>query len=339
MRGLAAAASAAVTSGAVTSGAVTSAAQQYAAFLPADRRAAAAALEPERTWWEWEGTRVHVARARRPTAPVRLLVVHGAGGYSEALWPLAALTAAAGLDVAAPDLPLYGSTTTPDPQGIRYQDWVRLLVDLVAAEDDGRPLLLLGASMGGMLAHEVAARSGRVHAVAATCLLDPRDRRVRARLTRFGPAGAHAGPLLTLAARVAGRRTVPMRWVADMARMSRDPGLSALCARDRRGGGARVPVGFLASFLAYRHTPPEAASTPVLLVHPSHDDWTPPELSLRFLARSAAPSQVVLLRQGGHFPVEEPALTDLMTAITDLAARAARGHDLPRVSPQRSTPS
>ncbi|NKX52715.1 alpha/beta hydrolase, partial [Arthrobacter deserti] len=35
------------------------------------------------------------------------------------------------------------------------------LCDFVAAEDDGRPLVLLGASIGGMLAYEVAATTGR----------------------------------------------------------------------------------------------------------------------------------------------------------------------------------
>lgn len=60
------------------------------------------------------------------------------------------------------------------------------LCDFVETEDDGRPLILLGASIGGMIAYEVAERSGLVTEVAATCLLDPRDKQVRAVLTRFG---------------------------------------------------------------------------------------------------------------------------------------------------------
>ncbi len=92
-------------------------------------------------------------------------MVHGSGGHSGALWPLAALLADRGLDVAAVDLPLYGRTSTRNPERVRYADWVQLLVDLVEAEHDDRPLMLFGRSMGGMLAYEVGARSSRVAAL------------------------------------------------------------------------------------------------------------------------------------------------------------------------------
>lgn len=291
----------------------------YADFLPAAQRAAAELL-PEESWWSWAGHDVHIARARRPEAPARVLVVHGAGGHRRALWPYAALLADRGLDLAAVDLPLYGRTVTPDPAAVRYDDWVRLLVDLVDAEADDRPLILLGASIGGMLAYEVAGRSDAVSQVVATCLLDPRDWRARARMTRFGPLGVLGGPLAALVrGRLAAVR-IPMRWVANLDRMSRNPGLSRLCATDPKGGGARVPLGFLASFLTYRHRPPEAMRTPVTLTHPSRDGWTPVGISLPVLRRTAAPSRLILLRECGHFPIEEPGLTDLVTAVLDIVA-------------------
>lgn len=46
---------------------------------------------PTTTWWEWNGNTVHVARAVVPDAPVRVLGIHGAGGYSGALWPFAGI--------------------------------------------------------------------------------------------------------------------------------------------------------------------------------------------------------------------------------------------------------
>lgn len=101
----------------------------YAEFLPPERRRAADRA-PEETWWPWRGHRVHIARSTAPEASARVLVVHGAGGHSGALWPLAALLADTGLDVAAVDLPLYGRTSSPDPAAVRYDDWVALLVDL-----------------------------------------------------------------------------------------------------------------------------------------------------------------------------------------------------------------
>ena len=97
-----------------------------------------------------------------------MLLVHGAGGHSGALWPIAALVASRGIDISAVDLPLYGRTRSLDPAAVRYDTWVDLLIDLVEAERDHRPLVLLGASIGGLLAYEVAARSPHVAAVAAT---------------------------------------------------------------------------------------------------------------------------------------------------------------------------
>lgn len=89
---------------------------------------------------------------------------------------------------------------------------MRLLVDLVEAERDGRPLTLLGASIGGMLAYETAAQSSHVAAVAATCLLDPRDWRARAHMTRFGPLGILGGPLSVLVRGRLAAAMIPMRW-------------------------------------------------------------------------------------------------------------------------------
>lgn len=298
----------------------------YVELLPVHLRPAASA-EPEQTWWAWREHRVHLARARRPESAARLLVVHGAGAHGGALWPLASLLAHCGVEVAAVDLPLYGLTATADPESVTYADWVDLLVDLVAAETatDDRPVIVLGASIGGLLALETAARQpDRVAAVAATCLLDPEDPRARARMTRFGRLGGWTSrPLAGLARGAIARRRIPMRWVADVAKMSLNPEMSTLCARDPRGGAARVPLGFLASYLSYSHTPPETITTPVLLVHPSRDEWTPVDLSARVVDRLGGPSEVQLLRGCGHFPLEEPGIQDLMTAIDGLVLQVS----------------
>lgn len=292
----------------------------YVAFLPEVRRAAAS-VPPEESWWSWEGHRVHIARARRAEAPSRLLLIHGAGGHSGALWPLAALLADRGIEVAAVDLPLYGRTISPRPEQVRYDHWVQLLCDLVTAEHDGRPLVVLGASIGGLLGLEVAGRTGGVAAVVATCLIDPTNLRTQTHLTRFGPLGVLAGPLSLLARGRLAATMVPMRWVAGLGRMSRDPGLSRLCAVDPLGGGARVPLGFLASWLRFPHTPPSRITTPVTLLHPAEDAWTPVELSVRTVRRLAGPGRVVMLRGCGHFPVEEPGLGDLIDEATQVAVQ------------------
>lgn len=299
----------------------------YAEFVPATY--AANMTAPTSTWWQWRGRRVHIARAIVPDAAVRVMVIHGGGGYSGALWPVAAVAAGEGVDVLAPDLPLYGDTEAADPSAVRYDDWVDLLRDLVRLEraSDPRPLVLFGASMGGLLAYEVAARTGLVAAVVATCLLDMSDPEARAGATRFAWMGRPAPALLRTIEPVLGGIRLPIRWLADMANMSSDPRLSRLCASDPRGGGVRVPLGFLSSWMNFRHTAPEDFdAAPVTLVAPAADKWTRPELSIRFLQRISAPTTLIMLDNCGHFPIEEPGLTRMREAmratVTEVAAQA-----------------
>lgn len=147
-------------------------------------------------------------------------------------------------------------------------------------------------------------------------------------MTRFGPLGILGRPLSALVENwwsdsALARMMIPISWVANLPRMSRTPALTRLCATDPLGGGARVPIGFLTSYVAYHHTAPEQMATPVTLVHPSHDDWTPVDLSVRMLRRVAAPTSMVLLRGCGHFPVEEPGLDDLLGAVDAVVADLA----------------
>lgn len=113
-----------------------------------------------------------------------------------------------------------------------------------------------------------------------------------------------------------------MSWVAALSKMSRDPRLSRLCTADPRGGGATVPRGFLTSFMTYRHAPPERMTTPVTLAHPAKDAWTPVEVSTRWLSRIAAPAELVMLRECGHFPIEDPGLADLVRGVERVAWHA-----------------
>ncbi|MGO1545135.1 MAG: hypothetical protein ACTHXA_12440 [Gulosibacter sp.] len=137
-------------------------------------------------------------------------------------------------------------------------------------------------------------------------------------------AGAHGEalwPLATLAAGPISRIKIPMHWLANLSKMSRDPELSRLCASDPQGGATRVPIGFLTSFLQFRHARPEYSRTPVALLHPAEDAWTPPSLSTRFLERIGAPTELIMLRECGHFPVEEPGLGELIAAVSKAASR------------------
>ena len=115
---------------------------------------------------------------------------------------------------------------------------------------------------------------------------------------------------------VLGRLRIPIRWLADIANMSTDPALARLCATDPRGGGVSVPLGFVASWMNFAHTAPgDFTAAPVTLVAPTADTWTPPELSILFLQRVFAPTTLVTLENCGHYPIEEPGLSQLREAV------------------------
>lgn len=294
---------------------------EYADFLPPARRESF--VLPVSEWWSWKNHRIHLLRSCDTHAAVRLLVVHGAGAHGGALWPLASLLAGRGIDVTAVDLPLYGQTVTASRGAVTYEDWVELLVDLIAAEDDGRAVVLLGASIGGLLAVEAAARSKGVNAVVVTCLLDPREPDARAVMTRFGSLALAFMPLLKLVRGPIAKVPVRISWIANLRSMGRDPDLGRLCGKDVRGGGAWVPLGFLASYLQHPHSAARTNPVPVHLMHPELDDWTPAALSENTLGTLLGPTTRRLLGNCGHFPLEEPGLQELLTGIEELAAGAA----------------
>lgn len=252
-------------------------------------------------------------------APVRMVLVHGAGGNAAALWPFAAHLSLLGARVTLVDLPGYGRTRrlTGRPGSVHYSAWQRVLVDLVQREHDDRPLVLVGASMGGMLALDAAAVTGLADRVVATCLLDVTRPEVRAGVVRWRWL-ALGLPLLRLARGPLARLPVPIRWLTPMATIANSPGLTGEVLRDRRGGRGAMPLGWYRTFLATGPAvPPETISQPpVILLHPDEDRWTAPELSEAFLARLAAPTRSVRLEAGGHFPVEEPAFQQLLDEVT-----------------------
>jgi alpha-beta hydrolase superfamily lysophospholipase len=305
-------------SGAVGASKLSVVHEAYLGQLPADLRSGRL---PDRasTWWRHGGMDVHVERVGDPTAARRAVLLHGVGGHAAAMWPFAALAAQRGMHVVVPDLPGYGRTRVPRRGGVRYDDWVRLAGDILLAERQAHagPLLLVGASLGGMVAYDVATRTGAADAVLVTCLPDPRDPFMRRHITRVPWLGAAARPVLRVVAGPLAGVSVPVRRLTNMRAISNRPELVDLVVHDELGGGGRVPLGFLRSFLdsAPAVEPEDATRPPLVLAHPGVDRWTPTAMSLRFFDRIAGPKKLVLLEGAGHFPVEAPGIHQLLEAL------------------------
>lgn len=267
---------------------------------------------------------MHLEHVGDPHTPVRILLVHGAGGNAAALWPYVAHLASLEAYVTVPGLPGYGLTEVPDRGAVRYEHWRQLLQDLTAAENDDRPLVVVGASMGGMLAYDTAALAPSAAAVAVTCMLDPRDPAVRARLTWHPGLDRLAGLSLRVLAGPAASLRVTIRWIADMRHIANDPALVSAVLGDRAGGCGCVPLGWMRSFpeSAPVVEPEDYPEIPVLMVHPGDDRWTPLAISRPFFDRIPGRKELVVLENCGHFPTEAPGFEQLLAAVERLVTEA-----------------
>lgn len=282
---------------------------------------------PSEEWWAWNEAQVRIDRYPRPDAPATVIVLHGGGGHGRLLAPYGRLAADAGLEAVMPDLPGYGWTKAP-PALVRYERWVECVADLVRRERETRPVVVMGASMGGMLAWHVAATLpvGTVDHVVATTLMDARSKEVRRTVARFGPVGAFGVPVLTATRRLTDDVRLPMPWLGKVSTIANDPTIARAVRRDRRGGGNRVPLGFLRSWMTYEPAlePERWDRGPVTLAHPGKDRWTPTALSLDFFERLPEPKRFVELPGCGHLPVEEPGLTLLRSELSRLSDELSR---------------
>lgn len=286
-------------------------------------------LRDEPAFEQWACERVDIRVARQPVArtPLTCVVLHGAGGNAELMAPILAGLRQAGFDALAPDLPGYGRSVVPGGR-FTYETWVACVRALVQAEHErtGRPVVVVGASMGGMLGYHVAALAPEVAAVIATNLLDARDPAVRRGVSRPSFVGRAAGLLRPPLDPI----RVPIRWLCKMSAIANDPAFARACMRDPRGGGSRVPLGFLRTWLRYAPAiEPEQFTRPVLLAHPGDDRWTPVALSRRFFDRLAGPKNLVLLENCGHAPVEEPGLSTLERELRAFLAGLGQGRTRP----------
>lgn len=302
--------------------------KRYQEFFPASMRCTTEST-PSEEWWSWRGLSVHLDRLAVPSSPVKVIVLHGAGAYGRVMAPAAVIARRHGYETVSPDLPGYGLTTVP-PSRLDYALWIDCVCDLIDAEiaRDGRPVLLFGVSLGGLLAYQAAARSRRVIGLVATTLADPREAAVRqgfARTRLLGKAGLW---LLQKLRRLTDGLPLPMRYMSKMNRISNKRELAALCERDPLGGGNWVPARFLRTLMytAPDLEPEDFRVCPVLLAHPGVDRMTEISLSRRFFDRIAAPKRMVVLEGASHMPTEHPGVDQLEEAVVEFLSGLVRAH-------------
>lgn len=301
-------------------------------FLPRDKHLTVETTPVEEDW-EWQGHRIHLDRLRNPAAPARVILFHGVGTNGRQLSLIAgAPLFRLGYDVVAVDMPGYGLTEPAPGTKVTYDDWVALAVDLILAESegDGRPVFLYGLSAGGMLAYHAAAcfsdqggphplPAGGIAGIMGMTFLDQREEIVRDKTSRDLFMSRVGAPLAHLAApTLFSGIKIPMSLAAKMRRLVNNREALRVFLGDRTSAGNWMSLGFLSSYLRYwPAVEPEAFDLcPILLTQPAADTWTPLSLSELFLDRfQHVTVKTVMLDNAGHYPMEEPGLTQLEEAM------------------------
>lgn len=292
--------------------------QKYQRFFPEEIRLTADRL-PSEEWWAWEHGDIHIDRLPVAGATLKIILLHGAGGYGRLLAPYAAMLQSCGYETVSPDLPPYGLSRTFSRQPMDYTLWLDLICDLIDRElaRDSIPVVLLGSSIGGMLAYHAAARHGQVSGVIATTLVDTSQPEVRDQLapnklvSRWGKFMLDSVPMLLDPLRISVRHVSRMNLISNHADLSR------LIMNDPSAARTRIPLRMLRTFLNMKPQvrPEDFLTCPVLLVHPQQDLMTPMKYSETFYNRISAPKQCVILEGAGHFPIEEPGVSQLKAAV------------------------
>jgi alpha-beta hydrolase superfamily lysophospholipase len=283
-------------------------------------------------WRRIAGFDVHIDRWIAPSARARIILLHGGGGHGRLLGPYAWSLALHGFECICPDLPGYGLTRAPNKTRLVYDHWREVAAGLVESERRrGGNLFVFGLSMGGMLAYDACALTGAVDGLIATCFLDPTRKAVRRALVRKPWMAGLVEPALNRLPRALNGAMIPVSLAGNMAAMANDPALVSAITADRRAGGARMPMGFLRSWLESPPVaPPESFDQcPVLMVHPQADRWTDVAVSDGFFDLLSVIKRRVILQGAGHFPVERPGVEQMDLAIANFVAAIVENRPLP----------
>jgi alpha-beta hydrolase superfamily lysophospholipase len=234
-------------------------------------------------------------RTWRPAAPPRavLLNLHGLGDHSGLYGALGDRMVASGFAVHALDL--RGNGRSPGKRGhvdawSDYREDLRRFVELVRREEPGRPLFLLGNSLGGLIAIDYA-------------LHHPEG--LRGVIAAAPPLGRLSVPSVLLAlGRVVSRiwPTFSLETGMDLSGLARDPAVVAELLADplfHRVGSARLSTEVQAAIARVQSRAAEFP-LPLLVLHGSKDRMVPPDGSRLFVARVVHPDKRLIEYPEGY---------------------------------------
>lgn len=273
--------------------------------------------KPTEKYVEINGMQIHIDDYNEKSK-TSIIVLHGVGGNGRLVSFFAVPLARAGYNVLCPDLPGYGYSKYD--RSISYTDWIDVGSKLVEEEiSKGKNVFVIGLSAGGMLAYNVACKHQEINGLIFTNILDNREKEVRYYSAKNEFQAKYGIRLLNMIPHFFRNVKVPISMVTNMNGLVNNKEILKVLLKDKVGAGSKVNVNFLLSMMNSKPIiePDKFKKVPVLLVHPGNDLWTPVKISELFYNRIASNKIKVILENAGHFPVEEPGLTQMETAISD----------------------
>jgi alpha-beta hydrolase superfamily lysophospholipase len=223
----------------------------------------------------------------RPSqGPTRAALVnlHGLGDHSGLYPTVVEHFTARGFAVHSPDLRGNGRSAGQRAYVERWEEFredLHRFLELVRAEEPGRPIFLLGNSLGGLIVLDYALR---------------RPEGIRGVIAASPPLGRLGVPAPLLALGRVFSRVWPrfsLRTGMDLSGLARDPGVAETVLADplfHRVGTARLSTEVVAAIARVQAAAPEFP-LPVLVLHGSADRMVPPDGSRAFVARVAHPDR------------------------------------------------
>ncbi len=292
--------------------------KNYQRFFPEDLRIIDNCL-PVEEWWDWEDYQIHLDRMPVSESKIKVLFIHGAGGNGRLMAPYARMLQVQGYEVLSPDLPPYGLSKAKEIKSIDYYKWIEIITELIEREfkRDGKPIILLGASIGGMLAYHAACMSKHVKGLIVTTFVDTSNPKVCDQIapnmvmSRVGKFTLDTFPSLLDSFQI------PVSMVSRMKLITNNLELTNLIIKDPLAARTKITLRLLRSFLNMKPMvePEDFNFCPILLVHPELDPMTPFNLSESFYKRIKCMKRYVILEGAGHFPIEQPGLEQMKTAV------------------------
>jgi len=282
---------------------------------------------PKEEYINYDNSRIHfdIYTPDNSKNNITVILFHGVGGNGRLLSFFAVPLVKQGFAVIAPDLPGYGYTEYNG--AITYQSWIDVGNNIVKSEiAEGKKVFLMGLSAGGMLAYNIACLNENISGLILTCILDNREKEVvkysakNEFMGTFGLAFLKKMPLFIK------KIKVPMKMVTNMNAIVNSKDILKVLLKDKRGAGVNISLLFMLSMMEYKPLleAEDFKNVPVLMVHPKDDKWTPVFVSELFFDKIGSNKKKIILENAGHFPVEEPGVSQLINGIIEFIGKSGK---------------